>query len=209
MLLHLPFPSAFNFIGRAALQKLTALEDQPCSWCAASPGPGPPVYQVPISFPPWPGQTWQEALPSCTVTLLLPAGLALLGTRGCRSPPKAENDTKCKEKFVCCLILDTLSSNHPRLRLQLRDYTHSANAIAARQSHTHLHLDLNCVFLHHNPLINQCTSLQSVWWFTTIPVAPSNNMLQEQQYSFNPSMANSITSMQQQVVLFKMPGSIH
>lgn len=50
---------------------------------------------------------------------------------------------------------------------------------------------------------------QSVTSSTAIPVAPYNTTLRNQQYSFNPSNANSITSTEEQVFLFKMPDSIH
>lgn len=58
-----------------------------------------PVYQGPISFPARPGQAWQEALPSCTVTLLLHS-LTLLGTGAAGGPPGAENGTTFQQKFL-------------------------------------------------------------------------------------------------------------
>ena len=83
----LPSPSlCFPLYGQGGSVEADSIRGPALSSCTSSPGPGPPVYQVPISFPLRPAQTWQEALPSCTVTLLLPAGLTLLGTRGCRRP---------------------------------------------------------------------------------------------------------------------------
>lgn len=123
------------------------------------------------------------------------------------------------------MILNIRSSNHPRLprcctcNSGITD-AGSAKAIVAKQSYAHPALGPKLRFPESKPPSQamQITTQkrpddlqlqQSVTSSTAIPVAPYNTTLRNQQYSFNPSNANSITSTEEQVFLFKMPDSIH